>query len=148
MTADKSDSKQTWSLAQSVKAVLLIQIIAAGLLLLIVGIYHLLSTDGSLHGIYADFAAIVYGSALAIAATVLTARSVRRASPDGENKTLPGQAPVSLLPIFSGLLNKLVIVGGGIGFGLIVWGLDPIYVVLSYLLVQLAAAGQLMQKRA
>ena len=148
MTADNSDSKQISSLARSVKAVLLLQCVASGALLVVTVIHNLFFTASDQPDIFADFIATAYGSFLAIVATVLNARSVRRASPGGENKAVPGQAPVSLLPIFSGLLNKLVIVGGGIGFGLIVWDLNPIFVVLSYLVVQIAAAGQLMQNNA
>ena len=53
-----------------------------------------------------------------------------------------------MVPIFSGLLNKLVIVGGGIAFGLVALGLSPAYVVTSFLLVQLASAGVIVRSGA
>lgn len=145
MTVDNSDNMQNSSLARSVKAVLLLQTVAAAALMLVTAIFGFYFWGSQLHVLLANLIAILFGSLLAMAATMLTARSVRRASPAGDDKVQPGQAPVSLVPIFSGLLNKLVIVGGGIAFGLIVWDLSPIFVVLSYLVVQIAAAGHLMQ---
>lgn len=142
MTADKSGARQNPSLTQSVRAVLLLQSAAAAVLLLVTMVFSFYSAGTDL---VANLAAVFFGSLLAMVATLLTARSVRRASPAGAGKEQPGNPPVSMVPIFSGLLNKLVIVGGGIAFGLIVWDLNPIFVVLSYLVVQIAAAGQLLQ---
>ncbi len=76
----------------------------------------------------------LYGSVLAIASTILSARSVRRASND-----VTGNSNAAMAPIFSGLLNKLLIVGGGIAIGLITLGLEPINVVSGYLVVQLVS---------
>jgi len=143
MKADRSDNKSSLSLEQDVKGVLILQFGAAVIMLVCIAIYVLISGN-NWPLLLANFKASVYGSMLAIIGSILSARSVRRSSPlDGE-KAVPGQAPVSLVPIFSGLLNKLVIVGGGIGFGLVYLGLNPILVVLSYLLVQIAAATRLI----
>ncbi|NND83049.1 MAG: hypothetical protein HKN50_11525 [Gammaproteobacteria bacterium] len=150
MTAEPSDSTPESSLAASVTAVFRLQVIA-GLTLLVITMAYSLWSDGlSWVELQNRLLASGYGAVLALTATWLSARSVRRASPDTNNgdKALPGRAPVSLVPIFSGLLNKLVIVGGGIGFGLIVLGLNPILVVLSYMVVQLAGASHLMQQQA
>lgn len=145
MTADNSDSKQNLSLAQSIKAVLWLQTAAAGGLLILTAILGFYFMGRNISGLGSHMIAVAFGSFLAIVATLLTARGVRRASPTDADSVEPGQVPVSMVPIFSGLLNKLVIVGGGIAFGLIVWELNPILVVLSYLVVQIAAAGHLMQ---
>ena len=84
-----------------------------------------------------------YGAALAMTSTILGARSMRRTSPTADDE-VSATGKFSITPVFSGLLNKLVIVGGGIGFGLIV-GLSPILVVSTYLVVQLSAATELLK---
>jgi hypothetical protein len=81
----------------------------------------------------------VYGSGLSIAGTILSARSVRRAS------TVAGDAgQAAMVSIYSGLLNKLVIVGGGIAFGLVVLGLEPVLVVTGYIVVQLSTVWTML----
>ena len=83
--------------------------------------------------------ASIYGSVLAITGTILSARSIRRsARSSGSNADELGFS--ALIPIYSGLLNKLVIVGGGIAFGLIWLGLEPVFVISGYIVVQIAAA--------
>lgn len=143
MQADGPDNQQHVSLQQNVKGVLKVQCITAVLILLLVTIYSLLGGE-STSVLSNRLLASLYGASLAIIGSVLSARSIRRASPQNDEKPIPGASPVSLVPIFSGLLNKLVIVGGGIGFGLIVLGLDPILVVTGYLVVQISAATQLI----
>jgi hypothetical protein len=49
-----------------------------------------------------------------------------------------------MVSIYSGLLNKLVIVGGGIAFGLVVLGLDPVLVVTGYIVVQLSTVWTML----
>lgn len=88
---------------------------------------------------FARLQATVYGSGLAIVGTILSARSIRRSS------RYLGQS--ALVPIYSGLLNKLVIVGGGIAVGLIVFALHPMFVVTGYLVVQLASAWTMVSSK-
>ncbi|MEM7358074.1 MAG: hypothetical protein AAF431_03135 [Pseudomonadota bacterium] len=130
-------------LEYSVKSVLLIQCVATLFCLLLVAGLALLSGDG-LAALPAKIKAVVYGAVLAIVGTLLSARSVRRSTELKPEQQAVGQNPVSLVPIFSGMLNKLVIVGGGLAFGLIVLGFSPIYVVASYLVVQISGASQLL----
>ena len=77
--------------------------------------------------------ASLYGSSLSLAGTLLASRSVKRAA-----KVAGESGSLAMVPIYSGLLNKLVIVGGGIGFGLVFLGLDPIFLVTGFIVVQLA----------
>ena len=143
MSTDSSEQQASDTLKHDVYGVLKIQCLSAALIMTLVVIYGIYS-GYQFDLLVSKLLACLYGAALAICASLLTARSVRRSSPLDYEKPLPGQAPVSLVPIFSGLLNKLVIVGGGIGFGLIVLELNPMLVVLSYLLVQISAATQLI----
>lgn len=140
---NNSDGNHRGSLQKNVRGVLIVQFIVTIALLVLVFIHHLYSGH-HLDLLLIRLAACLYGAALAITGSLLSARAVRRSSPLGDEKAVPGQAPVSLVPIFSGLLNKLVIVGGGIGFGLIVLDFDPIIVIASFLLVQISTAVQLV----
>jgi len=77
--------------------------------------------------------AVAYGGSLAIGSTLLSRRSVIRAA------RAAVQAPqLGLVPVYLGLVNKFLIVGGGLALGLIVLGLSPLYVVAGYLVSQLA----------
>ncbi len=143
MSKDSSEQQASDTLKHDVVGVLKIQCLSGAFIMTLVIIYGVYS-GYQFDLLVLKLLACLYGAALAIGASLLTARSVRRSSPLDHEKPLPGQAPVSLVPIFSGLLNKLVIVGGGIGFGLVVLELDPMLVVLSYLFVQISAATQLI----
>ncbi len=140
-------------LEHSFRQLLKLQLISALLiLLLIAGVSLLMQTfseprfslDSRLWG--NKIAACLYGSVLAIAGTILSARSIRRAtkavsSPDDST------AHLAMTPIFSGLLNKLLIVGGGIGFGLIYLKLVPIEMLISYIVVQFASLWTMVKPR-
>lgn len=87
--------------------------------------------------------ASLYGCGLAIAGTILTVRSARRATKGvaieatkDMSESVASLVQLSMLPVYWGLLNKLVIVGGGIGFGLVYLKLPPIEMLTSYLVVQ------------
>lgn len=129
-------------LEYSVRSMLLIQCFATLFcVLLVAGISLLLGNNAA---ILMNIKAALFGAVLAVSGTLLSARSVRRSTELKPEQQDAGQSPVSLVPIFSGMLNKLVIVGGGLAFGLIVLGLSPIYVIASYLLVQISGASQLL----
>jgi hypothetical protein len=134
------------TLERSINRALLLQCIFSILVLVGIYAYDLVSTSdsidslsGSTSGLLENLRAALYGSVLAIAGTILSARSIRRSArySAGDGKEMSFSA---LVPIYSGLLNKLVIVSGGIAFGLIWLGLEPVYVVLGYIVVQVAAA--------
>jgi hypothetical protein len=134
------------TLEQSIKRALLLQCIFSILVLAGIYVHDLVSTSASMDSLSrttsdlpGKLRAALYGSVLAIAGTILSARSIRRSArySAGDGKEMSFSA---LVPIYSGLLNKLVIVGGGIAFGLIWLDLEPVYVVLGYFVVQVAAA--------
>ena len=85
------------------------------------------------------------GALLSVIGTWLSARSVRRTRKVKDEELVDGQGHFFMVPVFSGLINKLIIVGGGIAFGLVVLGLEPILLVLSYLAVQITSAFQLLR---
>ena len=131
------------SLERSVRRVIVLQCVTAVILAMGMAAYvWLIETDSGYAG---KLWSSLYGSVLAIASTILSARSVRRAS-----RVLTGSGAAggsALVPVFSGLLNKLVIVGGGIAFGLIALGLEPVTVVSGYLVVQLVSAWTIYKSR-
>ena len=127
-----TDSGDTDGPDSGLGKILSVQLVATAGLAAIVALWSL--SDGEA-GWWNNLLACLYGSALALAATLLAARSVRRAA-----RVAGRSATMAMLPIYSGLLNKLVIVGGGIGFGLVFLGLDPMFVVTGYIVAQLAPA--------
>jgi len=134
------------TLEQSIKRALLLQCIFSVVILLGIVAYEMVSLGvfnhsfpGSTMGLLEKLRASIYGSVLAITGTILSARSIRRsARSSGSNVDELGFS--ALVPIYSGLLNKLVIVGGGIAFGLIWLDLEPVFVITGYIVVQIAAA--------
>ncbi len=75
--------------------------------------------------------AAAFGSLLGILATVATARSVLKSSRAAEENP-----HLALLPVYSGLLLKLLIVAGGAFVGMVYWRFGPFPVALGYLTVQ------------
>lgn len=146
--AEEINKKMT--LKQCIKNVLRLQCIVSALLLLGISIFYALvfifsateivssSKSGNFLALLAKLQSSIYGSMLAITGTILSARSINRSS-----KVASDLAHSAMVPIYSGLLNKLVIVGGGIALGLIVLKLEPIFVVIGYLVVQMAVANRL-----
>ncbi len=84
-------------------------------------------------------AAVAFGSVIGILLTWITARSVRRSSTAVLRH--PGKA---MLPLYSGLVQKLLIGGGGIVFGFTVLQLDPLFIVLGFGLSQLGFMAALL----
>lgn len=133
-----------YSLDHSIKRVLVIQGVTTLVVLGIIAIFDAVPTlnlgesaGKSSVSFMVKLGSSCYGSVLAIAGTILSARSVKRASRVADDVT-SSSSGAAMVPVYSGLLNKLVIVGGGIAFGLIVLGLEPIHVVTGYLIVQLS----------
>ena len=115
------------------------------MLLLVIAIWLVVRVGDATQtaNVWSSLGAAFYGAMLALTGTILSARSVMRGFGQGSDQT-GGFAMVS---IYAGLLNKLVIVGGGIAFGLIYLGFQPIYVVTGYMVVQIAGAGVLIRRR-
>ena len=134
-------------LESSVRRVLILQVTVASVVLILIAGVSLFIMSDSTDGLSAYLTVLgrstgssIYGSGLAIAGTILSARSVRRAS---EATRTSGN--LAMIPIFSGLANKLVIVGGGIALGLIVLQLAPVELLISYIIVQFASAWTMMK---
>ena len=134
-------------LESSVKRVLILQVTVSSVILVIVAGISLLSVINDAVDLAAFLKVLgrntgssLYGSGLAIAGTILSARSVRRAS---EATRTSGN--LAMIPIFSGLANKLVIVGGGIALGLIALQLAPVEMLTSYIIVQFASVWTMMK---
>ncbi len=133
--------------SSGVKQVLVLQCISTAVLMVLVGGlvvfkgFHADQGTAVSPVLLAKLISALYGSMLAIAGTLLNARSVRQA---GRGAGGPGLA--GMVPIYAGLLNKLVIVGGGIAFGLISLGLEPVLLVTGYLVVQLSTLLVLLQQ--
>ena len=131
---DGGENSREQSFSATLKQILVLQTGVSALLLCLIALSHQVFLDAANVPSLADqLKSSLYGSVLAIAGTILSARSVQRAT-----KVAGGQALSGMVPIFAGLLNKLVIVGGGIAFGLIVMGLEPLWLVIGYAVTQLS----------
>lgn len=88
---------------------------------------------GSLSWSGADSAiAAAFGSGLGILGTIVSARSVKRASRAGRS------GPVhSLVPVYMGEFQKLLIIGVGVVAGLVVLELRGLYLLSGLILAQL-----------
>ncbi len=133
------------TLLPDLKRVLVLQSITMVMLLLVIAIWLVVRVGDATQSVtvWPSLGATIYGAILALTGTILSARSVMRGFGQGGDQT-GGSAMVS---IYAGLLNKLVIVGGGIAFGLIFLGLQPIYVVTGYMVVQISGAGVLISRK-
>lgn len=75
--------------------------------------------------------AIAYGASLALLNTVLSKRSIQRA---GE---LAYQQPdLSMMPVFTGLVQRIVLFAAGFASGVVLLGLLPIPVLIGFGLAQ------------
>jgi len=93
------------------------------------------------HGRYADSAvqatenafAGLYGVLLGMLGTLIAKRSAARS----------GRAALkvphyAMAPVYLGMLNKLLVVGGGLAVGMVALELGPVYIVSGYLVSHLA----------
>lgn len=122
--------------------VLRVQLVAASVVVVVVSLVSMLGEAGIVRSgafsggaLTGNLVSSLYGCGLALTGTILASRSVSKAG-----KVVGKTGHLAMIPIYSGLLNKLVIVGGGIGFGLVFLKLGPIFVVTGFLVVQLATA--------
>ena len=92
------------------------------------------------HGLYAgvpqateNAVAGVYGALLGMAGTLIAGRSAARSA------RAALKAPQhAMVPVYVGLLNRLLVVGGGIAVGMAALGLGPVYIAAGYLVSQSA----------
>ena len=133
-------------LRQALKQALALQCIATIVLLFVVAVW--LAVVGArevtwFSVVQGGFGSTLYGALLAVAGTALSARSVMRGLGSGAERS--GWSAMG--PIYVGLLNKLVIIGGGIACGLIFLRLAPLWLVTGYIVVQIAGAGVMLRRR-
>jgi hypothetical protein len=76
-------------------------------------------------------AALAFGASLAIFNTILSRRSILRASDLAYT-----QPEVGMLPIFSGLIQRLLVFAGGFVSGILLWGLLPLPLMIGFALAQ------------
>lgn len=109
-------------LTKSIRRVLLAQVILGVVLVAVVWVVDSLGLGRA--------GAVAFGAVLGMLATMVTARSVIQSSRAAETSHF------ALLPLYSGLLFKLVLVAGGVFVGLVYLGLMPLYVLLGYITLQ------------
>jgi len=115
---------------------LLIQGVAASIALMAF-LAH--SALGESDNVVAVLIAACYGSMLALIGTMISARSARRSS-----DFLATSSNMAMVPIFSGLVLKLVIMGGGIGLGLVLLGLDAIPLLVAFAVVKMSSVFSIL----
>ncbi len=118
-------------LNRTVRQILLIQSVVASIVLMAFAAYFAL---GGLENVATGLIAAGYGSMLALIGTVISARSVRLSS----DFAVTGSNMV-MVPIFSGLVLKLIVMGGGIGLGLVLLGLDAIPLLVAFAVVKMGS---------
>jgi len=121
---------------RKVRRVLLLQTFFACVTSALIGLYLIVAKPGDFVDVKELFdmlKASGYGSLLGMGNTLLSARSVRRSG-----RAVIESPRLAMMPVYIGLLNKLILVGGGIALGLVVLGLKPPFVVAGYVVVQIA----------
>ena len=86
--------------------------------------------SGLFYGLDAG-ASIAFGAALAMFNTILARRSILRSS-----ELAYRQPDASMLPVFSGLIQRLIVFAGGFSTGVIVLSLQPLSIVIGFALAQ------------
>ncbi len=76
--------------------------------------------------------AAAYGAALGMVGTLISARSARRSSDNALERP-----EVALVPVYSGAVQKLLLVAAGVALGIVSLALYPLYLVIGLALVQL-----------
>ncbi len=117
-------------MTRSVRRVLTAQVLCTLLLLVLVMLATALleGADAMATLGLARAKAAAFGALLGILTTVVTARSVLHSS-----RAAAQHPHFGLLPVYAGLLLKLLIVAGGAFAGLVLLRLGPLYVVLGYI---------------
>ena len=108
----------------------MLQAVTAGGLVILIYLYGAISS-GSLQGMATRTDAVIallFGTAIGMVSTLISKRSVSRAG-----RAAIDTPEYGMVPVYVGLLNKLVIVAGGFTLGLVALGLEPICIVSGYI---------------
>lgn len=133
-----ASNRENETLEQSARRILVLQAILAMLVIASVIAYRLV-IDGLQQGFSQGLIngmGIGYGAILGMTGTLISKRSADRSSQAAI--AAPG---VGMAPVYMGLINKLLIVAGGLAFGLVILGLEPIYIASGYFVTQLAVVA-------
>ncbi|MCY4051177.1 MAG: hypothetical protein OXF60_06775 [Gammaproteobacteria bacterium] len=123
-------------LNRAVKQIIRIQSVASVTVLIAFILYYKFGGSGD---VMTAMIAVVYGSMLALIGTMISARSARRSSDfaaTGSN--------AAMVPIFSGLVLKLIVMGGGIGLGLVFLNLDSVPMLVSFAVVKISSVFSIL----
>lgn len=114
----------------SVRAVFKWQLILLGISLLLMGAYWLVAQKPFFaHALWS----FLYGAVLAIVATVISAVSAKYAGDAAYN-----HSSQAMLVVYLGAFKKLVLVAAGIAFALIKLQLNPIWILVGFIVMHLA----------
>ncbi len=103
------------------------QVVFAQFLLAAVGVLIATVVFDKSHGL-----ALAYGAALALINTLLSKRSIQRAS-----RLAYQQVELSMVPVFTGLIQRLAVFAGGFSAGIMLMGLLPLPILIGFALTQL-----------
>jgi len=104
----------------------------------VVGLYLIIAGSVDLEEFFSIFKAIEHGSLIGIANTLLAARSIRQSS---RAVVLESSKLVAIMPVYMGLLNRLLLTGSGVWLGLVILGLNPMFMGVGYIIVQIVFLG-------
>lgn len=117
-------------LSRCFKQVILAQLLISGLCFLLALVFYS-QRDGL---------AVLLGGALAVINTMVSKRSILRAS------QLAYQQPdMGMLPVFSGLIQRLVVFAAGFSGGILLFNLAPLPILIAFGLAQLGYLACKMQ---
>lgn len=128
-----ASNREHQTLEHSARQVLVWQAILTLLLAVLVTVYGVCVATAQSGLNPGALIAIGYGGLLGMLATLIAKRSAERLS-----HAAIAAPQVAMVPVYTGLINKLLLVGGGLAFGLGVLRLGPIYVVSGYFVTQFA----------
>lgn len=124
------------NLEKTVKQILRIQVVAGVVAMVVLWV---VSTAGDTGHALDSLTAALYGSLLPIIGTMISARSAQRSS-----RIAATGSNMAMVPIFSGLMLKLGIMGGGIGVGLVFLSLDAMPLLVSFAIVKMSSVFSML----
>ncbi len=119
------------SLEHHARRILLLQAVLGVLLVLLI-LAHGRYADSAMQAMENAFAGM-YGVLLGMLGALISKRSATRSG-----RAALKAPQYALAPIYLGMLNKLLVVGGGLAAGMVALELGPVYIVTGYLVSQLA----------
>ncbi len=119
------------SLEHHARRILVLQAVLGVLLVLLI-LVHGRNADSTVQVTENAFAGM-YGVLLGMLGTLIAKRSAARSG-----RAVLKVPQYAMAPVYLGMLNKLLVVGGGLAAGMVALELGPVYIVSGYLVSQLA----------